>query len=75
MSKKQGCCDVDPERCAGMCGLEKRRYWDFVSPDSMFLVALIEEDTYQGEVVYARIIWCIRQFWVWKLLYGKTKDF
>lgn len=48
-----------------------RKFWEIVNRNSMFLIALIEEtQDIDGEIVHARIVWSIEQFWIWHLLFG-----
>lgn len=49
------------------------RRWSIVNKNSMYLICYTEESWQNGDVVYARVIWAIRAFWVWKLLYGRKK--
>ncbi len=50
---------------------ETYRFWEIVNPSSMFLIALIELTEHNGEVVYGKIIWSIKQFWIWKFLFER----
>lgn len=51
-----------------------RKIWTLVNPNSMFLISYIEVDYDEnGNVCYARVLFAIRAFWIWRFLYKKKE--